>query len=93
MAKIEGVVWTIDVNTLLGLGFDVAIVETLVREFSSRVAARRGQAMIFNVDNSVIAGVAYKAGYQYLSGKVVGVEKGTVDLATKIPVSRILLKS
>ena len=93
VAKLEDVTTLIDVNALIGLGFDPAITETLLREFATRVAAQRGQSMISNADNSIISGIAYKAGYQFISGKIVGPDRATIDQITKIPTSRILLKS
>jgi len=93
LANVEGMAVCFDVNDVLKFGFEIDVVEHLIQEFARYAKARHVQPMITSVDASTISGIAYKAGYYHIAGKVVGETRPTMNPVTDVPASRILLKS
>lgn len=83
----------LDVNDVLKFGFEIDIVEHIIQEFSRYAKTHHVQPMITHVDASTISGIAYKSGYSYIAGKVVGETRPSMSPVMELPASRILLKS
>jgi hypothetical protein len=93
LAGIEGMTNCLDVSDIMRFGFDPELLEQIIAEFGRSARARRLLSLIMNVDSSFISSTAYKAGYTYLLGKVVGERRNMPGLVSEIGSSRILMKS
>ena len=93
LSAVEGMVACLDVRDVLKFGFEIDIVENILQEFARHAKTRHVQPMITHVDSSTLSGIAYKSGYAYIAGKVVGETRASMSPVTEVPASRILLKS
>ncbi len=93
LSNIEGLAAYLDVRDVLKFGFEIDIVEHVIQEFAHYAKSRHVLPMIAHVDSSTISGIAYKSGYAYIAGKVVGETRASMNPITSLPASRILLKS
>ena len=93
LANIEGMAACLDIDDVLKFGFDIDIVEHMIQEFARYAKARHVHPMISHVDVSTMSGIAYKSGFSYIAGKVVGETRPSMNPVMDVPASRILLKS
>ena len=93
LSRIDGMTVCLDVTDVLNFGFETTMIDAMIQEFSRCAKARRLSALISHVDTSVVSGIAYKAGYAFISGKVVGETRPMIGQVAELPASRILMKS